>query len=129
MMLFYSKIVPDTIGRPLTLICAPRCFQSPKGLLVGAFCRLCFVPVFFAYTYISADWMYRNDAMICACVALFSMLSGYFNTLAYSIAPSLVTQREATTAANALNLAFHLAVYLALSVSIVVHYALDEDSL
>lgn len=73
--------------------------------------------------------MYRNDAMICACVALFSMLSGYFNTLAYSIAPSLVTQREATTAANALNLAFHLAVYLALSVSIVVHYALDEDSL
>ena len=126
MMLFYCKTVSDTIGRPLTL--GPRCIRTPRALLTAAVVRLIFVPLFW-YTFSTAEWMhsYRSDVVACVSVGIFSMMSGYINTIAYALAPTLVTRGEATIAANVLNLAFHLAVYAALAVSVVVRYTMPSD--
>ena len=123
MMLFYCKTVSDTLGRPLTL--GPKLVRTPNGLLAVAVVRLTFVPIFFVYTFAKSEWIdgIRSDWIACVSVGIFSMLSGYLNTIAYAMAPTLVDRNEATTSANILNLAFHMAVYIALAISVVVRYS------
>ena len=79
------------------------------------------MPVFFLYTF--ADIIPRSDVGALLAVGLFSFSSGYINTVAYQLAPSMipVSNRAMNGArvANLINTAFHAAVYVGLLVSVV----------
>jgi len=118
-VLFYCRLIGDLLGRPFTLVGAPR---SRWTLLVLSIFRvLAFVPIFFLYT--NTTWIPRDDVAAIVGVFLFSFSSGYLATLCYQLAPTLLLpqERDCNTVpqASLINVCFSIAVPLGLTASFV----------
>jgi phosphoglycerol transferase MdoB-like AlkP superfamily enzyme len=118
-VLFYTRLLADLLGRPATVLYQPK---SPATLVVLSLMRLVFVPVFFLYISDAATTMIpRNDSVAIVAIFLFSFSSGYFATVAYQIAPSLlpVDAREInrTWQASLINVCFSTSILIGLAAS------------
>ena len=90
-VLFYTRLFGDLLGRPATLYRTPT---SISNLVVTACVRLSFVPVFFLYTSTTTEIIPKWDVAAIGGIFLFAFSSGYLATLAYQLAPLLLTYQE-----------------------------------
>ncbi|GAB5363750.1 hypothetical protein AAMO2058_000910100 [Amorphochlora amoebiformis] len=119
--LFFTKLLSDTIGRPMTLL-LPK-IMDQKVLLALSGLRICFLAIFLANI---LGCMPLGNTEVIFLVGIFSAGSGFIGTSAYQLAPSLVTGSfNKSQVANMLNFAFHLAVAVALLTSAVLTHLLD----
>jgi len=88
-VLFYTRLFGDLLGRPATLYRTPT---SISNLVVTACVRLSFVPVFFLYT--TTEIIPKWDVAAIGGIFIFAFSSGYLATLAYQLAPLLLTYQE-----------------------------------
>jgi Nucleoside transporter len=119
-VLFYTRLFADLLGRPATVLYQPK---SPDTLVVLSLVRLVFVPVFFLYIISDAATTIipRNDVVATVAIFLFSFSSGYFATVAYQIAPSLlpadVREINRTWQASLINVGFSASILIGLAAS------------
>lgn len=121
-LLFYVKLGADMIGRPCTVLL--RVIHSKRGMVIASLIRVCFLPFFFLYTF-GGDVIPKNDVVAAIGIGVFSFSSGFINTVAYQLAPTMIPVETQTTngarVANVINTAFHAAVYGGLLISVVVY--------
>jgi len=122
-LLFFTKLMSDTFGRPLTLMLPA--VQSQYTLLGAACVRILSLGIFFADILGYLQW---SPAQCILMVAVFSAASGFIGTSAYQLAPKMVKgSLRKSQVANMLNFAFHLAVVVALACSTIGTIALGSD--
>ena len=56
-------------------------------------------------------------------IAVFAFFSGFINTVAYQLAPQLVSFENGAKVANLINMFFHAAVYCGLCISCIVRFS------
>jgi Nucleoside transporter len=117
-VLFYTRLLADLLGRPVTLFAAPKAIVT---LNILSLTRLSFVPIFFLYT--STNLIPKSDIWVVVGVFAFSFSSGYLVTLSYQLAPTLLIdhdrERNLMKQTNLINVCFSAAVLLGLTSSIV----------
>ncbi|KAL6763078.1 hypothetical protein V8C86DRAFT_2507052 [Haematococcus lacustris] len=108
-VLFYIRLLGDVVGR-----LAPRRLQasSRRALIGWAAVKTAMVPLVFAAIFIPEA--VGGDLGICLYVALFWVLSGYLNTCAYLVAPSLVPPHSKARASGLMTVAFQTSCLVAL---------------
>ena len=120
-ILFYTKLGSDMFGRPCTVLL--RLIHTPQRMVMAAIVRLLFLPLFFIYTF-GGDVIPKSDILITVFVGLFAFSSGFINTVAYQLAPTMIPSElriaNGARVANMINTVFHAAVYGGLSVSFIV---------
>jgi len=122
-ILFFTKLVCDTLGRPLTLIFPLR---NQIAILILSVLRVGSLFVFFLDMLGYLDWDALSTVL---CVGVFSLASGFVGTSAYQFAPAQFDSSfEKTQVANMLNLSFHFAVGAALLSSAFVTNWLNEKT-
>ena len=127
-ILFYTKLGSDMLGRPCTVLL--RLIHTPKRMVVAAVIRLLFLPVFFLYTF-GGDVIPKSDILITVFVGLFAFSSGFINTVAYQLAPTMIPTElriaNGARVANMINTVFHAAVYGGLMVSFIVFATMESS--
>lgn len=118
-VLFAARVMSDILGRLL-----PQCslIMRKQGLLSFGIVKAAMTPLFFLY--ISSSFTHHNDIVAVVYVALFWLLSGYINTIAYVSAPRWVVPGGSAKAASFMALTFQTGCLLALLVA----FALEHIS-
>jgi hypothetical protein len=108
-VLFYVRLVGDILGRV-----APRQLQvrTPRWLLLWALLKTAMILPLLANISYPESWLGDVGALLL--VASFWVLSGYLNTAAYLVAPSLVAPSQAGRAGGLMACAFQTSCFLGL---------------
>ena len=116
------------LGRPCTVLL--RLIHTPRRMVTAAVIRLLFLPVFFLYTF-GGDVIPKSDILITVFVGLFAFSSGFINTVAYQLAPTMIPTElriaNGARVANMINTVFHAAVYGGLMVSFIVFATMESS--
>lgn len=122
-VVFYTRLFGDLLGRPATLYRTPT---SISNLVVTACVRLSFVPVFFLY--ITTDIIPKWDVAAIGGIFIFAFSSGYLATLAYQLAPLLLTyqerQRNITKQTGLINVCFSASILLGFGLTFAIDSAI-----
>lgn len=87
LVLFYTRMFCDLLGRPLALLRKPKIFADINAILIWTIIRFVFMLVFFIYIAVpSNNSSSRNDWAVIFFQIFFSVSSGYFNSLTYEYA-------------------------------------------
>lgn len=112
-ILFYTRLFADLLGRPATLCLTTK---SSSLILFLSTARLLLSPLFFIYS--STTLLPKNDFAAVVSVFLFAFTSGYLVTLAYQLAPTLLSdnerERNLTKQTSLLSIFFSVSVVLGL---------------
>ena len=117
-MLFYVRLIGDIVGRLI-----PRQLQatSVRALLLWALVKTAMVPLIFASIFHPEATF--GDVGAVVFVAVFWVLSGYVNTCAYLVAPTLVPSSQKSQASGLMTVAFQSSCCIALIVAALIQLA------